>query len=326
MAAPPALTFRALQVFAATIEARSVSRAAKRLGMSPSSVSQQLSNLEAALGARLIERNARMFRITRAGALFRERAARLLDDVDAAKAELALADQTPSVRLRIATIEDFDRTVTPHWLGRLSARFPKMSFSISSGASHENHDALANRAADLILAVDAIDPVEWVTSHEILRDTFVMVTPNDRADVETLDDLRGRTFLRYASDLYIGRQIEAALRRSRMRPTFSFECTTNGVLFALVAETGGWAITTALSVLGTPPARHALRVQRLPLPGFSRTLALHARRDSLGGLPAILAGQLRASIEATLVKRIEETPGLEKGDLEILQLSTEKPN
>lgn len=314
----PIFTFRSVQVFVAIVEAQSVSRAAKRLGMSPSSVSQQLTNLELALGAKLIERHARLFRLTTAGTLFQVHAVRLLDNVSAAKAELALLDQAPSVRLRIATIEEFDMAVTPHWLSRLSARFPKMSFSISSGTSHENHDALANRQADLIFAVDAMDPVEWVTSHGILRDAFVMVTSKDEPDISSLADLEGRPFLRYASALYIGRQIEAALRRLRFRPEQSIDCTTNSALFALVAARRGWAITTALAVLGTPQAQHAIRVQRLPFPGFSRSLALHGRRDALGELPTLMAEQLKASIEVTLLKSLNAIAGLEAGDLSLL--------
>jgi DNA-binding transcriptional LysR family regulator len=55
----PPFTFRAAQIFVAAVEAQSVTKAAHRMGISPSSVSQQLASLEAALGAKLIERTAR---------------------------------------------------------------------------------------------------------------------------------------------------------------------------------------------------------------------------------------------------------------------------
>lgn len=326
----PAFTFRAAQVFVAIVEAQSVTRAARRLGMSASSVSQQLANLESALESRLVERNARMFRLTAAGALFLRRALALLDDVSAAKAELALADQAPRMTLHVATIEEFDADVTPHWLNALGARFPNISFSISSGASHENHDALANRAADLILAVDATDPAEWVESHDILRDAFVLVTPMEQgpmgqADVTDLAGLAPRPFLRYAPDLYIGRQVEAALRRARIRPDHRYDFTTNRPLFAMVEQSGGWAVTTALAVLGAP-APKGVRVQRLPLPAFSRRLALHARREALGALPDLIARELRRSIAARMLPRLGNVPGLEMGDLTVLDSDTAEPN
>jgi len=122
--ADPPFTFRAAQVFVAAVETQSVTRAAHRLGMAPSSVSQQLSTLEAALGARLIERSARLFRLTRAGEVFLPAAKALLDDVSAAKAQLVMVDQAPPMAVRLASIEELDATVSAPWLLRLKARFP----------------------------------------------------------------------------------------------------------------------------------------------------------------------------------------------------------
>ena len=48
------LTLRAIEIFVAVIEEGSFSTGARRLGASTSSVSQQVTNLEAALGARLM--------------------------------------------------------------------------------------------------------------------------------------------------------------------------------------------------------------------------------------------------------------------------------
>ncbi len=50
------LTLRAIEIFVAVIEEGSFSTGARRLGASTSSVSQQVTNLEAALRARLIDR------------------------------------------------------------------------------------------------------------------------------------------------------------------------------------------------------------------------------------------------------------------------------
>nr|MCU0855738.1 LysR family transcriptional regulator [Paracoccaceae bacterium] len=64
---PGKVTLWGIEVFAAVAEERSVSAAARRLGASVSAVSQQLSNLEQALGAVLIERQVRPFALTPAG-------------------------------------------------------------------------------------------------------------------------------------------------------------------------------------------------------------------------------------------------------------------
>ncbi|MEL7349678.1 MAG: LysR family transcriptional regulator, partial [Pseudomonadota bacterium] len=83
------LTLRAIEVFVAVVEEGSLASAAQRLGASPSSVFQQLTNLETALGARLIDRAARPFALTPAGAVFLKRALTILDEATGAMSELA---------------------------------------------------------------------------------------------------------------------------------------------------------------------------------------------------------------------------------------------
>lgn len=307
----PPFTFRAVQNFVAAVEAQSVTRAAHRLGTSPSSVSQQLSALETALGTRLIERSARQFRLTRAGALFLEPAKVLLDDVGAAKARLVLADQALPLSLRIASLEELDATVTSPWLVKLTDRFPKAALSLISGASHENHDALSSRAVDMTLAVDTVAKVDWVERHPILRDPFILVSAGE-FDLES-------PMIRYEPDLPIGRQIEAHLRRAGPAPARGFAFSTNQALFAMTAELGGWAITTALAYLGTPLARELVTARPLQIPRFSRQLELHARAGALGDLPRIIAGDLRSSIADRIIPQAQDRLGFLGDDMQIIQ-------
>ncbi|MEL6517018.1 MAG: LysR family transcriptional regulator, partial [Pseudomonadota bacterium] len=62
--APGRITLWGVEVFAAAAEERSISAAARRLGASPSAISQQLSNLETALGTQLVDRSARPLALT----------------------------------------------------------------------------------------------------------------------------------------------------------------------------------------------------------------------------------------------------------------------
>jgi len=305
-------TFRAVQVFVAAVDAQSVTRAAHGLGISPSSVSQQLAALEAALGTRLIERTARVFRLTRAGQQFLDPAKKLLDDVTAAKATLVMADQAPPMALKVASIEELDATVTAPWLLRLQELYPNISLSLTSGASHENLDALASRAVDVMLGVEGVATADWVETHPILRDPFIVVTSADAAG-----PLTTRPFVRYTPDLHIGRQIEAQLRRTDTLPARGFAFTTNQALFAMTAETGGWAITTALAFLGTPHAHERLVAQPLPFARFSRRLALQARAGTLGDLPAQIAAQMRAQITDRI---LPEAKALLPGEIEPIQI------
>ena len=310
----PPFTFRAAQIFVAVVEAASVTRAAQGMGVSPSSVSQQLSSLESALGTKLIQRSARHFQLTKSGAIFLEAAKQLLDNVGAVKAKLVMADQAPPMTLKIASLEELDATVTASWLVRLTNTFPNISFSLTSGASHENHSALSTRAVDMTLAVDTVSKVDWVEQHPILRDPFILVTARGLAPTAISD----KPFIRYSSDLQIGRQIEAQLRRTGLHPHRSFEFTTNQALFAMISELGGWGITTALAFLGTPLATDIVDAHPVPLPQFSRTLALHVRVDALGELPKIIAEEMRGQIETTILPQAKDRLSFVGGGFRIL--------
>ena len=235
--------------------------------------------------------------------LFLDRAKHLLDEVGAAKAELALADHAPPMTLRLALIEEMDATVTAPLLRRLSTTYPNIAFSLSSGASHENHDALASRAVDLMLAVDTVGDADWVEMHPILQDPFILVRGRRVRPIESPGDLNGVPFIRYAGALEIGRRIEAQLRRTDLRPPRRYEVAGNRALFEAVAALDGWAITTAFAYLGTPLADGAIEAQALPFPAFSRRLSLHGRTEALGDLPSLIADEMRSCLRELTVQQ-----------------------
>ena len=80
------VTLWGIEVFLAAADEGSISAAARRLGVSPSGVSQQLSGLEAALGTPLLDRSARPMRMTTAGTIFRRHAQVILNAATEAKA------------------------------------------------------------------------------------------------------------------------------------------------------------------------------------------------------------------------------------------------
>ena len=133
-----------------------------------------------------------------------------------------------------------------------------------------------------------------------MRDPYMLVTAKDIPENADLGELLQHPFIRYSAEQQMGRQIEAQLRRVRAIPTKSFEMSTNQALFAMVAATGGWAISPASSVHGTLSHRPAedlnLRLAPLPFPAFSRSLSLYARKDILSSLPERTAETLRQSL------------------------------
>lgn len=292
------LTLRAIEVFVAVVEEGSVAAGARRLGASASTVSQQLSNLETALGARLIDRAARPAAPTPAGHVFQRRALAILGEAARARTELAELALARLPRLRLAVVEDFDAAVTPDLAIGLAAILPDCAIVAQGGPSHLNIAALEARAVDLVVAARIASAPDWVEQHALLRDPYVLVAARGLlgAGGDPLARLMAAPLVRYTATQLMGQQIEAHLSRLRLSPPRRFAFDTDAAVMATVARTGGWAITTPLGFLRGGRGLDALELRPLPFSGFARTLSLYARRDLLGGLPARAAALLRRSI------------------------------
>src|ERR687895_2945741 len=89
-----------LRAFALVLDLGSISAAASVLGYTQSAVSQQLAALEREVGTPLVERSRRPLRATRAGALLRPHAERVLAALGDAEAAVDdLQGGTPRLRL-----------------------------------------------------------------------------------------------------------------------------------------------------------------------------------------------------------------------------------
>jgi DNA-binding transcriptional LysR family regulator len=289
------VTFWGIEVFLAVAEEGTISAAARRLGVSPPAVSQQLAALEATLGATLFDRAARPFAMTPAGGVFRRHAQVMLNTEAEARADLARADLSRLTTLRLGMIEDFDAEVTPALLSGLATAMPDCRFLLETGASHRLLDQLEARALDLAVAAELGtegSDTGWREVHPILTEPFVAVRPKSAADVP---------LILYSARHLMGRQIAAHLARSNLRPAVRFELDSYHAILAMVAAGSGWTILTPLALHHA--ARFAGDVDVFPLPGQSltRTISLSARTGVMGKVPEQVARDLRARIGAVIV-------------------------
>lgn len=298
------LSFRAIEVFVCVVEEQGVTPAAKRLGASASAVSLQLSNLENVMGAKLIERSSQRFALTPAGELFHPRAMRILDEISAASAVLSKSNVSPRMVLKVAVIEDFDALVVSPWLTAIRDLYPNIRFNMRSGPSHESHEALGNRSADMIVAVEAMESADWVEEHSILNDPYILVKSEKASRAKSLDDLMKLPFIRYSREQLMGRQVEAHLRRNKCMPPRENEFSSNQMVFSMVEAQGGWTITSMAAFASAYTTGGSLNAAELPFPAFSRRIALYARRDALGDLPFEFAALLRTSLQTEFLEPV----------------------
>jgi DNA-binding transcriptional LysR family regulator len=291
------LTLWGIEVFAAVAEEGSVSSAARRLGASVSAVSQQLTNLETALGTVLMDRTARPVALTPAGQMFRHRAQAILNEAARARAELALADLSRLTDFRLGVIEDLDAEVTPRLLGWMAEELRECQFLLETGPSHRLYDALDTRALDVVVAADMGAAADWMEVHLLLEEPFVAAVPRGAS----LDDPHALPLILYTQRHHMGRQIAAHLARQNLRLAHRFELDSYHAIMAMVAAGAGWTILTPLGALHAHRFRDATEILPLPFAPLARTISLSARRGVLGEMPARTATRLRQLIDAHVV-------------------------
>lgn len=300
---PGRVTLWGIEVFAAIAEEMSISAAARRLGVSPSSVSQQLTNLEAALGAALVARNARPMSLTPAGELFRARAQAILNEAAGARAELAMRDLSRLSRVNLGMIEDFDADVTPRLLAQMGDELRHTRFLLETGASHRLFDLLEARTLDMIVAADIGEAADWAEVHPLLEEPFVAAVPRgavpDGADAMAV--LAALPFVQYTTRHLMGRQIAAHLTRHNLHLDHRFEIDSYHAIMAMVAAGAGWSILTPLGFMRAGRFRDRADVLPLPFAPLSRTISLTARREVLSDMPARIAGRLKPLLSELIV-------------------------
>jgi DNA-binding transcriptional LysR family regulator len=304
------ITLWGVEVFLAVAEEGAISAAARRLNVSPSAVSQQLSGLEAALGAVLLDRGGRPMLTTPAGTMFRRHAQVILNAEAEARAELGMADLSGLTSLRLGVIEDFDAEVTPALLAGLAADMKGCRFLLETGASHRLVSQLEARALDIVVAADLgseMGDSDWREVHPLMTEPFVAILPKGR----TVDDLPGTPLIQYTARHHMGRLVAAHLAQQNLRLAHRFELDSYSAILAMVAAGAGWTILTPLAIGAADRFRGATEVVPLPFAPLSRTISLSARAGVLRDMPGQVAARLKAQItQRVLAPALMEWPWL----------------
>lgn len=128
-----------------------ISGVAAALAYSPSTVSQQLAQLEREAGVSLLEPDGRRVRLTAQGRLLATHAARALELDEAARAELS-SSQHIQERLRIAVMPTAAEALVPPALTLLAERMPGLQLEMVEMAPEEGLFELQARTFDLVVA------------------------------------------------------------------------------------------------------------------------------------------------------------------------------
>lgn len=297
------VTLRGLEIFETLAKSGSVAQAAIATGLSQPAVSQQLRNLETALGVDLVDHGRRPMRLTPAGRNFLVRAQVVLSELRLAQSELTVMDLTHLSTLSIGLIDDFDNDLTPRLATVLADSLTKCRFKMITAPSHEITAAMQARELQIAVSASTGELLEGVTEYPLVRDPFILVAPkgflvDPTGEMDRLFDL---PLLRYAREQLISRQIEAHLSRQKLDFEHRFEIGSHLALISMVARRIGWAVTTPLGYMRATRFHDQIEAFPLPFGAISRTISLFAAADWADRVPRDMARTMRRLIQTQMI-------------------------
>lgn len=222
-----------LRAFVAVAEANSFRVGAGAIGLAQSTVSQQISRLEANLGYRLFERTSRSMRMTSRGAAF----------LDCARGVIILAEdvrrrcqyQTCDGLLRIGLVEGYPQAALQHRLTAFRRTLPRFGLVLTTGPNARLLDALERGELDIALVerlpgraqgrLFHTEPLAWC----------------GRASVLSADGVTHVPIVARREPSAVRRLMVQALERDGRAFSFVAECDTDAAVRTAVAS--GFGIT-----------------------------------------------------------------------------------
>ena len=298
------LEFRQIRYAVAVARERSFTRAAQRLAISQSAVSEQVRLLEDSLGFKLFVRSGRGIDLTERGRSFLYEAERVVGEV------LGLADTAG--RLRGAAGETFSvglgsgmsELIVAGGLAPFGARFPQVRLDIVIAPTRRIYDELHAERLDMGIAIE-VDPDRLPAGLQRARiasiEMMLVVRPDhalagERGPVD-LARLIAEPMIFNELNVGYGEVALAMFTDLGIRPGIHAVCDNVETIKAMVAAGMGAAIVprsavpqdgarSGLRVLVTAPRRQVVLSAVRRRQGMSRAREswYSALRDALGGL------------------------------------------
>lgn len=244
-------TLKQLAYFTALAETRHYRRAAERVGVSQSSLSQQILGLEAALGLELVERGQRGAVLTLQGRVMLAQARRVLDEAEALRSLAQEARGGISGTIRLGSTPTIGPYIMPHVMRRIRLSYPLLKVIVRDAAPLVLRDELLAGQHDLILTQLPVGSAD-VEVLRLFREPLKLVVAHDhplagRSEVLD-DDLAGEDILALSRTYVLHSQIVALCDETGANLRQDYEGTSLDALRQMTALNMGLSFLPALYI------------------------------------------------------------------------------
>ncbi|HST72306.1 MULTISPECIES: LysR substrate-binding domain-containing protein [Kocuria] len=243
------MEIRQLNYFIAVAEERHFGRAAKRLHMAQPPLSQQIRQLEEQLGVRLLDRTTRRVDLTAAGQVLLDRGRRIVNDLEALRADVYQVGQGATGVLRVGFSGSATYGFMPGIVRRAKEAMPGLSLSL--------HGEMLTPAMEVGLREHTLDaallrpPVASpdLDYRTVSREPLVVALPSFSALAGdrplALHELHDQEFITYPPDSVLYRTVADLCRQAGFRPRIAQVAAETATLLSFVAAGGGVAVVPA---------------------------------------------------------------------------------
>ena len=230
-----------LAVFAEVVDAGSMSAAARRLGMSPSAVSQTIRALETQGGVTLLHRSTRKLALTEAGERYYPHCRRMLEAARAAGQSLQQARDAPTGELRVSAPVGFAAHIAPA-LAPLLAEAPQLRLRLLVDDAMID---LIDARVDVAIRIGRLADSNWVARRLCDFETILCASPGYLAHAgmpATPQQLPLHQWLAFGRDVTVGAPKEglsAAAGESARSLSKGATSTSQPVTMSLDAHAAG---------------------------------------------------------------------------------------
>lgn len=310
-----------LRTFNTVAEVRVLKKAAQRLGLTSSAVSQALSKLEAQLGAELFEHDVRPLKLTPAGSRLLESSRRLVAEAE----QLASQVSNHSLKefaLRLGIGETATATIGPWLVADLMGRVRKLE--TRTLLAKPLSDELRAGALDVIISPDSLLSEERWTHCGLYEEDFLFASARSIPLPRTSEELRlisvRYPFITYAAGSFDEVVMSRILRSMNIHPFGRVTASASYMLVGLVSQQEGWTIIPPTNLWC---GRQFLKnVHAGPLPGgrrVTRTMWAVSGRLLLPEMLDVVADAASGAFRDRMIRELEGVSTILKKSCRLLR-------
>lgn len=264
----------------AVAEHGAVTDAAASLGLSQSALSRRIDQLEAALGAPVLERVGRGVALTAIGQIALEEGKLLVQRYERLRARVHEHARLEAGKVRIgggATAVGF---LLPKAIAAFRKQHPGVVFQVKEAGSRDIETAVANEELELGI-VTLPTRTREVEERPLIRDRIVLVASKDhplaKASGTDARALNGQNLVGFEAGTALRWLIDAALREAQVEVNVVMELRSVAAILQMVETTGSLAFVSELAVPSRNARRSVLPIRVRGL-AIQRELALLSKR------------------------------------------------